>query len=118
MLDRGFRLGIVDDLRARAAAVAAANPRQAARILGRHHRPASSTPAVIAAPAKKTGRPARYPWASLAIGEWFDVDGGTATRKSMSGQASQARARYGRRFGVRLTAGHDGRSVIRITRMA
>lgn len=58
MLDHGFRLGIVDDRRAFAESVAAANPHLAVRILGRPlpKPPMVTAPIVLAAAAPNVTR--------------------------------------------------------------
>lgn len=128
----GLKVGHYEQLQARAAAIAAANPRHAARILGRRPpvapklKPVAATPkeAAIAVqrkdgrPSNGQGRPGKYPWRALAIGDWFDVAaGGTITRKAIAKQAGMARKRCDARFGVMLIADKAGRSVIRVTRV-
>lgn len=138
MLD-WLKIGIVDDLQARASAIAAANPRHAARILGRGRgveKPAILTaPIVLARGVSKAGRPrvmvkkppkprerkvdsVRHPWRKLEIGEWFDVAIGSVTRVAMAKQARQARKRCDARFGVTIAVDDAGESVVRVTRVA
>lgn len=121
MLDH-IRIGIVDDLRARTAAIVAANPRHAARILGeRSAKPATITaPILLARPMKKAGKkgpPEKYPWRGVAIGEWFDVPASETTSRTMSKNAANARIRLGRWFRVRQAIDSAGHSVIRATRI-
>lgn len=120
----GLKIGVVDALQARAAAVVAANPRHAERILGRRV-PAKIEPApppvVVAAKPKRVstmGRPYKWPWRTLAIGEYFDVDMTHSTRGAMGKQARMARKRCDARFGVVLAVNKAGRGVIRVTRVA
>lgn len=87
-----LKIGIVDDLRARAAAIAAANPRHAHRILGeRAPKPATITaPVILAGAEQKAGRPPRprayivkpprkprvdrkYKWENIGVGDYVDI---------------------------------------------
>lgn len=127
MWGEDFRLGIVDERRAFAAAVIARNPHAAKRILGRSpivaKKPAPKLPPVLLAkapkPSGRSGRVPKYPWAKLAIGEWFDVPASTGlSRRSMGKQARQARGRHGYRYGVTMATDAAGCSVIRVRRVA
>lgn len=120
-----FRLGVVDALQAKAAAVVARNPHLAKRILGPYHKPQKKQPELppvqLAKPPKesgKTGPATKYPWAALEINEYFDVDMSAGTRKLMVTLARQAYHRSGRRYGVQRTVNAAGRGVIRVRRVA
>jgi len=122
MLSEGWELGIVRERQARDARIAAANPRHAKRILGRPlaRPPAITAPVVLAKAPKESGKRivvAKYPWATLSIGEYFDVPMEDNTRKCMAQQARNAWGRHKRRFGVALATNRAGHGVIRVTRM-
>jgi hypothetical protein len=121
MMDHGFRIGIVDDKRAFAEAVAAANPRHAGRILGRRtvDKAVLTAPIVLAKaprPGNKAGREPIHPWLKVEVGEHFDVLA-PLTREDMMRQARNARQRWKRRYAVTLATNDDGHSVVRVTRV-
>lgn len=126
MWGEDFRLGVVDALQAKAAAVVARNPHLAVRILGRNRLPEKRKPPALPpvqlakAPKEsgKTGPATKYPWAALEINEYFDVDMLDGTRKLMVTLARQAYHRSGRRYGVMRAVGAGGKSVIRVCRVA
>lgn len=47
-----------------------------------------------------SGRPAKYPWKSMEVGDSFFVNGGTKTT-TLSNSAAYQRALTGRKFAVR-----------------
>lgn len=123
-----LKIGVVDALRAKAAAVVAANPHAAKRILGRElqaivlKRQASEKPKRKAKAPRgpspnPTGRRPIWPWATLNVGEHFDVIG-ERTRRTMANQARVAGWRHGRTFRARVVHIGDRSSVIRVTRIA
>lgn len=125
MLDH-LKIGVVDALRAKAAAVVAHNPHAAKRILGRElqaivlKRQASEKPKRKAKAPRgpnQGGRRPKWPWAALKVGEHFDVIGGR-TRRTMANQARVAGWRHGRTFRARVVRLDDRSSVIRVTRVA
>lgn len=133
MMDH-LKIGVVDALRARAAAIAAANPRHAKRILGEraictavvtapivlagHVRagrpPAKARPIKPAAPVRF--RKSKYPWRTMGLNQFFDADG-RLTRRCVLKQAGVYRRQMGRQYDVKLLI-VDGRTVIRVTRTA
>jgi hypothetical protein len=118
-----LKIGVVDALRARAAAVVAANPHAAKRILG--WAPAKPAPKKAAPKPRKPradvpsrnphGRPPVHPWRTIEVGEHFDILG-DRTRRSVVKQAGDVGREVGRKFAVALVV--LGRSsVIRVTRV-
>jgi len=127
MLDH-LKIGVVDALRAKAAAVVAHNPHAAKRIFGRElqaivlKRQASEKPKRKAKAPRgpsphQGGRRPKWPWATLNVGEHFDVIG-DRTRRTMANQARVAGWRHGRTFRARVIRLGDRSSVIRVTRIA
>lgn len=139
MWGEDFRLGVYDALQAKAAAVVAANPHAAKRILGERAavcRAVITAPIVLAGHERKAGRaPAspeiakvkraanpkqfrksKYPWRTMGLNQSFDVDS-RITRRCVVKQAGVYRRQMGRQYDVKLLL-EGGRSVIRVTRTA
>lgn len=125
-----LKIGIVDDLRAKAAKVAAANPRQAHRILGvRAAQPAAITaPILLATAPQKPGRPAKprvyiakpsrkprvdrkYKWEDMSVGDYMDI---RQQRHNVTRAVRRAREKFGGDYSI--TAMFSG--VYRIMRTA
>ncbi len=61
----------------------------------------------------RNGRPAKYPWRSMKVGDSFFVAGRTA--KSIGGSTSNARKTLGHSF-VARTIIHEGQEGVRVWR--
>lgn len=116
-----LKIGVVDALRARAAAVVAANPHAAKRILGwepvkpKKAAPKPRKPKADVRSRNPHGRPPVHPWRTIEVGEYFDILG-DRTRRSVAKQAGDVGREVGRKFAVAIVL--LGRSsVIRVTRV-